>query len=113
MLSLFGTSRMAEQIRDCLLLACVGKYTNFSMGSAPGSGGAHRAQQPWAGVGDGIGGEAGVLLGRGWCCSSHGWTFPGEEKGLCLLPCSAGADVLVSRLDCWVPVMDLPCAWLS
>lgn len=39
------------------------------------------------GVGEGAGGREDrgrkrrVLLGRGWWCSSHGWTFLGEEKG--------------------------------
>lgn len=38
-----------------------------------------------------------MLLRRGWPCSSHRWTFLGEDKGLCPLPYSAGADVLVQR----------------
>lgn len=49
-----------------LLLACVGKYTNFSMCSALGSGGTSRAQQLWAGWVKELGGEG---WGReGGCC---------------------------------------------
>lgn len=83
---------MAEQtgVTYSLSLVCVGKYSSIPMGSAPGGGGARRAQQLWAGVGEGVeerglGGEgvnAGERLVLGGVCVSPWMDFPGREGAL-------------------------------
>lgn len=88
-----------------MLLACDGKSTNFPMPSALTSGGACRVLE-WV-----------KKLGRGWCCSSHGWAFEGRRCSARLSPYIpphlAEAAMSVQQLDHWVPVMDLSHMWLS
>lgn len=63
------------------------------MCSALGNGGARRAQQlwpKWRSWKERTGG-GGVQMGRGWCCSSPGWTCLRGKKVLCFPPHSARA----------------------
>ena len=92
-----------------VLLASVGKYTDFSVCSALDSGGTCKAQQLCAGVGEGLGvrglGEKGVAAGEKGVAAGEKlvpflpWMdIPGGREGVLpssLPPPSAGADALV------------------